>query len=389
MPAVAALSALATLAACGGPREGHGISTDPDGATGFMTANPGTPQAAATPASIGTDADGRPYGYGLLGQPLPEFSGPLAGGGEFTSEDLEKWTLIDVWGIWCGDCMADAPYVAALSNAIRQDPGLDFISIHTPPSAARAGEAFGRYGSVEAYFAEKGYFYPTLIDGDASLRERLQIAWTPSYILVSPAGIVEGFRTDLSVSGSEPVKDLLKDIAGVRASWTPPALDQSALSIGPDGAGNMHARSAFTLSAIQAAFPGLDIVSDRAMAEGEAYPVFQARNEAGETVFTFEPDWSRERVSALITRHPDVAGPDGERIGKTRLGMLENSQQAGGCQPGLEAYSQHLVCQSGAFVRIFELPRSHEGPADQAPPQARDAATLVEMRYLPPPAARE
>ena len=63
---------------------------------------------------------------------------------------------------------------------------LNFISIHTPPNAARADEAYGRYGSVEAYFDEKGYSYPTVIDTNASIRDALKIAWTPSYLLVAP-----------------------------------------------------------------------------------------------------------------------------------------------------------------------------------------------------------
>jgi len=143
-------------------------------------------------------------------------------GGTYSSEALTgTWTVVDVWGIWCSDCMADAPFMNALARAIEMDPDLDFISIHTPPSAARADEAFGAYGSVAAYFDARRYSYPTVVDADATIRDKLAIAWTPTYLLVAPDGSVAGFRTDLSAAPGQPVKDFLAQIAEVKAGWCP------------------------------------------------------------------------------------------------------------------------------------------------------------------------
>ncbi len=380
-PMIVAIAALALLGACNGSGDNE-VSGPESPATAFMTQNAQTAPGQATSDILPRDDYGRPFGYDLLGQPLPEFSGPLAGGGQFHSASISNWTLIDVWGIWCGDCMADAPYVAALSRAIAQDPGLDFISIHTPPNAARADEAYGRYGSVEAYFADKGYRYPTVLDSDASLRDKLQIAWTPSYILVSPEGTIEGFRTDLSAAGDMPVKQLLIDIAAVRAGWTPTAPDVSELTIGPEGAGQLNAATAFTPEAAKAAFPGLSIIAGQDMSEGEAYPVFHVRSDAGETLFTLEPDWSRGQVFAVVTRSPRIAGPDGAQIGTTRLSELAGPDRET-CRPGLEAYSDHLVCTSGDFAWVFALPDDYTGPTDSAPAAVASRARLAEMRYRP------
>ena len=105
-------------------------------------------------------------------------------------------------------------------TAIGQDPDLDFVSIHVPASAARTTpeEMYKKYGSVDAYFAEKGYAFPVVIDPDTSLRSALKIGWTPSYLLVSPEGIVMGYRSEFSAAKGEPVKDFLKDIARVKAA---------------------------------------------------------------------------------------------------------------------------------------------------------------------------
>ena len=382
LPVLTAIATLALPVACNGGDSGEASAPAPP-ATAFMTQNAQPPEGADMSGEVPRDDYGRPYGYALLGKPLPAFSGPLVGGGTFDSADISGWTLIDVWGIWCSDCMADAPHVAALSRAIAQDPGLDFISIHTPPSAARADEAYGRYGSVEAYFADKGYDYPTLVDEDASLRETLRIAWTPSYLLVSPAGTVEGFRTDLSAAGDAPVKQFLIDIAAVRAGWNPPALDAASLSISPDGAGHLSGPTPFTLEAVEAAFPGLEVVSSSAMTEGETYPVFEVRGDDGATLFVLEPDWSRGQVLALVTRSRAVEGPGGARIGQTRLPGIDGLDRET-CRPGLEEYAERLVCGSRPFAWIFSLPGDYEGPVDAAPDEIVSQAVLAEMRYLPP-----
>jgi|GEM_PF-1661147 len=164
------------------------------------------------------DANDRPLGYRLLGEPLPIVTGKMLDGTDFTTADLGgQWTIVDVWGLWCSDCMADAPFAAALARAVEQDPDLAFLSIHTPPSAARADEAYGKFGSVEAFFENKGYSYPTVLDADASLRDALRIDWTPTYLLVAPDLTVKAFTTDLSVAGDQPVKDLLAEVARIRA----------------------------------------------------------------------------------------------------------------------------------------------------------------------------
>ena len=189
-------------------------------AHGFITQNEAPPPGARD-NDDGTYRDdyGRPFQYALLGQHLPEFTAPTSDGGTFSSADINRWTVIDVWGAWCSDCVADGPYVEALARAIAQDPDLDFVSIHVPANANRATpeELYGKYGSLEAYFASAGYTIPSVVlDTDASLRQLLQISWTPSYILVSPDGIVRGFRTDLRVIEDQPIKTFMQDIAEVR-----------------------------------------------------------------------------------------------------------------------------------------------------------------------------
>ena len=196
-------------------------SMSEDAATGYY--RPGATIPATADLSRGDvprDSYGRPFTYEGLGEKLPDFSGPLAEGASFASSNLEgRWTVIEVWGIWCHDSRHDAPYAAALSRALAQDPDVDFMSIHTPPNADNADIALRGYDSVPAWFDEQGWSFPTLLDEDASIRTALRIRWTPTYLVVAPDLTVQGFRTGLADAGDLAVKSFVQDIAETRRSW--------------------------------------------------------------------------------------------------------------------------------------------------------------------------
>ncbi|GAB5454265.1 MAG: hypothetical protein Hens2KO_04940 [Henriciella sp.] len=208
------------LAACAdaGTPEGDPV----DSATGYY--QPGSEVPASADLSRGDvprDGYGRPYTYEGLGEELPEFTGALASGASFSSTLLEgRWTVIEVWGIWCHDSRNDATYAAALSRALSQDPDVDFMSIHTPPNAENAERAYRNYGSVSAWFEDKGWSFPTVVDEDASIRDLLRIRWTPTYLVIAPDLTVQGFRTGLADAGDMAVKDFVKDIAETRRTWS-------------------------------------------------------------------------------------------------------------------------------------------------------------------------
>ena len=391
-PRFASIVLALLIAACSAPGETeHGVTTDPNAAIGFFTENSAVPDTARDIRGDGVlrDADERPYGYALLGQTLPSIEAPLLGGGTLRTADIDEWTVLKVWGIWCGDCRADSPYVAQLAAAIAERPDLDFLSIHTPPSARRADEAFGDYGSVEAYFEAEGYGFPVGLDSDASLRDALLIAWTPSYLLIGPDRTVRGFRTDLSVAGDTAVADFIRDIETVRAETQRAELRTPR--IGPDGAMELVRTTPFTRTSLSAAFPGMDLHGGTQMAEGEEYPVFHiaARGDILSNIplFTIEPSWDRGHVFAVSTTSPQVQGPDGVRIGLTRFGDLD-ADTRGPCDVGVDAYGNKLICTvagaSGRFAYVFGAPTGFEGYYPEAGDTDRNAGILVEMRYLPP-----
>lgn len=162
-----------------------------------------------------TDAEGRPFSYPRIGQRAPVFTAARAfGGGAFSSVSLRgRWTVLDFWGIWCPDCLVDAPYVAALARAVAQDPALGFLAVHV-------GDRTGRWPSVAAYMSEKGIDYDVVVDPRGDSWRTFALQWVPTYLVLDPEGVIRGFRTDLARDSAPEggVKAFLREIAALRGA---------------------------------------------------------------------------------------------------------------------------------------------------------------------------
>jgi thiol-disulfide isomerase/thioredoxin len=394
------LGALAlVLAACSAEKAPSQQAETSTGPIGIITANPPPPSTEEdSEKDVIGDAHDRPIEYGLLGQPLPHFTASMADGQAFDSSVLNRWMVIQVWGVWCGDSKRDAPYAAALATAIEQDPDLYFLSIHVPQNATSTSDEdmYGRYGSVEGFFAEEGHSYPTVLDTDASIRDLLKVTWTPSYILISPDGVVRGFRTDLSVADGEPVKDFLKEVARVKGEVRKAEFGGTPLpaTIGPEGTMRLTGETPFTLDAMKSAFPGHEILTDRAFAGEQAYPVFLIQtiatpNQPSRLVYVVEPDWTLGNVGSVVTRNPAVTGPDGGTVGKMKLKDLSREARAR-CtlQPG--PVDSLVICpsnmESPRFILAFGAGGDFDGRLDDASADYQEEAVLLEMKFIPQPA---
>lgn len=76
--------------------------------------------------------------YPTIGFPSPVFQvEPLSDNDNlkpFTSFNLvDKTTLINIWGPWCGPCHQEAPHMNSLSKELSKNPKFQFVSIAYPP----------------------------------------------------------------------------------------------------------------------------------------------------------------------------------------------------------------------------------------------------------------
>lgn len=155
---------------------------------------------AAAPASV-------------VGGPLPAFTAERAGGGMFTSAELRngRWTVIGVWN--AGESAGEEPHRAALAQALAQDPGVQFVTVHVGADA-------GQWPTVQAYMVEKRVGYPVLLDPDRVVASKLQAGEGPTYVIVDSAGIVRAVRPALSKDATAEggVKAFVQALAALRGS---------------------------------------------------------------------------------------------------------------------------------------------------------------------------
>ena len=145
----------------------------------------------------------RPRTHDLLGQSAPALDLAKSGGGRFTNRAFRgKTTIVQFWGLWCPDCLRDVDDVALLANRISRERGLQFISIHTRGR-------YGRWGNLDAFFAEKGYRFPVGIDDDQTAYRAWAIKWVPSFLIVNRRGVIVDYTTDLTAGGGIGVEGLI------------------------------------------------------------------------------------------------------------------------------------------------------------------------------------
>jgi thiol-disulfide isomerase/thioredoxin len=183
---------------------------EPNRRTAIITAAAALQLAAALPnivagqnAIIQSAPNPRPRSHDLIGKPAPAIDLAKVGGGRLTNQEFAgKTTIVQFWGLWCPDCLRDTDDVAILTKRVASVAGLKFVSVHTRGR-------YGRWGNVEAFFAEKGYSYPVAIDDDQTAYRAWAVKWVPSFLIVNRQGIITDYTTDLTAGGGQGVDGLL------------------------------------------------------------------------------------------------------------------------------------------------------------------------------------
>ena len=144
-------------------------------------------------------AETRMRKYRMIGKEVPEFEASLAGGGRITNQKFNgQWSFVEFWGLWCGPCLLDAPYVSAMVRTASEDPEVQYISFHLFKN-------YGKWKSVEAYMEENEISYPVILDPKASVMAKFKLQATPSYLIVGPDRIIRACHT--SFGDDQPGRD--------------------------------------------------------------------------------------------------------------------------------------------------------------------------------------
>lgn len=113
-----------------------------------------------------------------VGAPAPAFTLPLLGGGDVALADLQgEVVLLNFWTTWCDGCIIEMPALVTFQQ--RYGHKLRQIGINVQEPVA----------TVEAFIAEFGMNYPTLLDRQGRTPSRYRLRAYPESWVLDRAGI--------------------------------------------------------------------------------------------------------------------------------------------------------------------------------------------------------
>jgi thiol-disulfide isomerase/thioredoxin len=133
-----------------------------------------------------------------VGQTLTSFRlQPLTGESHATTEAdlLDKVTLVNFWGPWCGVCAVEFPHLVELVHHFQSRPGFQFFSVS---SNYNPHDDRGLAESTAEFLKEYEADFPTYRDPDgetasALMRDaKIDQFGFPATVLLGPGGVIRG-----------------------------------------------------------------------------------------------------------------------------------------------------------------------------------------------------
>lgn len=133
----------------------------------------------------------------LIGRRAPEISATGWINGAQTMRDLRgKIVVLDVWGTWCGPCIAAIPKNNEIASRFA-DRGVTFVGICESNGSEKMAEVV-RQHNIQ---------YPTGREVGDRVKRAYDVGWFPYYVLVDRNGYIRA--AGLSPSGVEPALEAL------------------------------------------------------------------------------------------------------------------------------------------------------------------------------------
>lgn len=91
-----------------------------------------------------------------------------------------KPALVKFWATWCQDCRRQMPAMQALYDRYHDEISFIMVDVGFNESEAK----------VERFLRDRGYSFPFVFDGDASLSRAMEVFGTPTHLLLDASGKV-------------------------------------------------------------------------------------------------------------------------------------------------------------------------------------------------------
>lgn len=136
------------------------------------------------------------------GDPAPEFTLPVMGGGEVSLSDYRgQVVLINIWATWCDPCREEMPFMEQQYQRMKELP-FEILAVSTD----RRGEV-----DVRPFVEEYGLTFPILLDTDKDVADAFQSSKYPESFIIDKDGII--VRRIVGQLGSQDFQ-LIEHLAG-------------------------------------------------------------------------------------------------------------------------------------------------------------------------------
>lgn len=162
----------------------------------------------------------------LSSGPLPEFTAPFYGAGEFDSQAYKgKVLVIDMWATWCGPCMKGLPHLNSVAAAAKGQ-NVEFVAFNVYDDKA----AYEKFAASKADWALKFARDPAGRESEASIAKRLfKVTAIPATYVIDQEGKIAAVISGFDEKSTELEDALVK--LGIKLPDHKPAPKQGPKSI--------------------------------------------------------------------------------------------------------------------------------------------------------------
>jgi len=139
----------------------------------------------------------------LLGEPAPNVSLPLLGGGTLDLAALkgENIVILDFWATWCGPCRVGLPIVSKVAERYK-DKGVLFYAVNVAEDSP----------TIEAFLEQTGFEMTVALDTERVAQRAYGADGIPTTVVIDRQGIVRDYHAGVSPTLESDLDGLLKSL---------------------------------------------------------------------------------------------------------------------------------------------------------------------------------